>query len=284
VRLDVPGLTNINPPTSVMHPRYASPYMKLFVTISLLLLTILANGQVENDIRKSLSAGYLKEFNILMDSLYKLKRPIQVYRKTDRELVNGFREMVFQVERSVPKANNRFISTVYTFRLNLLVTDSDFVFYDFSEEKGRIIKGKTVTSYPTIIKYKNDSLYNLLKAEFNKSYNSNLNVSELFIEPPVYGTLCGRTATPPAERTKINNLVKTKNKAELLKWLKSTITEKQIYAIDGLYQLKRQGMKFSAEELKCIKNVLNKKGYAYTCSGCIYGQECIAELVKEFKF
>jgi hypothetical protein len=88
----------------------------------------------------------------------------------------------------------------------------------------------------------------------------------------------------PKGRRQIDEWVADRNKSKLVEWLTSTNTEKQVYAVDGLLQLKKTGMKLSDDELKIMKFVIGKSGTIYTCSGCIHMHLNIEAVTKEFKF
>ncbi|MDI9862345.1 hypothetical protein [Flectobacillus roseus] len=127
-------------------------------------------------------------------------------------------------------------------------------------------------------------MFTLLRQSFFKSFDGELNETELFIDDLVYGQACGFIGEDPKEKMIIDNLVATKNKEELFKWIKSTSFEKQIYAVDGLFQLKQSGTIYSAEELTIIKNVLNKKGTIFHCSGCVHSWTDVKRVTYKFKF
>ena len=82
----------------------------------------------------------------------------------------------------------------------------------------------------------------------------------------------------------IDSLVAAKNKVELFKWIKSTNFEKQIYAVDGLFQLKEAGTIFTSEEIELINMVLKKKGTIYHCGGCSHSWQDVRMVSYKFKF
>ncbi|HEX8546817.1 MAG TPA: hypothetical protein VF691_07630, partial [Cytophagaceae bacterium] len=87
----------------------------------------------------------------------------------------------------------------------------------------------------------------------------------------------------PEGRQQVGKWVADKNKRELLKWLKSANTEKQIYAVDGLYQLEKVGLKLSEEEKKILAFVVNKSGTMNVCFGCMHTKEEIVSVTRKFK-
>ena len=129
----------------------------------------------------------------------------------------------------------------------------------------------------------NKKLYWLLKQEFNHEFYAPLNESELFNDRIVYGDNCGLAPIDPPERIKIDRFVHKQSRDSLLKWLQSTNTEKQMYAVDGLLQLKQKGIALNSLELKLIQKILSKKGTIYTCFGCIYNSDKIERIKESFK-
>lgn len=105
----------------------------------------------------------------------------------------------------------------------------------------------------------------------------------MFVTDFVYGEHCGLAGVNPEGRQKIDKWVTNKNKPELLKWLKSTNTEKQLYAAEGLYELRKLGVRITDEELLILKFVTTKSGTVHVCSGCINSQDEISTVAMEFK-
>jgi hypothetical protein len=68
-----------------------------------------------------------------------------------------------------------------------------------------------------------------------------------------------------------------------LNWLKSTNSEKQLYAVEGVLKLIKSGSKFSKQELDLFSKVTNKKGTIKVCHGCIYSTQEISEIIKNIK-
>lgn len=201
-----------------------------------------------------------------------------------RDLVDGFKEGVVFFGYDVKDKDNPAMGTSYTLKVNIIATTSRIIFYELSERKYKNVPENWIPSYHTLDDFKDDSSYKVLQASFKSIFHTELNEKELFKTDFVYGERCGFGGINPDERVQANEFVATKNKPELLKWLQSSNTEKQIYAVDGLYQLKKLGIKLTEEDLKMIKFVTGKKGTMHVCSGCIYSQEEISDVVKIFKF
>lgn len=240
-------------------------------------------GQVQNDVKKVLDTKDFVAFKKFADNLSNRDKKISSHWKCLRDLTTDFKEGVFIFEKSVSDNDNPAISSVYTFRVTIITTKTQITYYELSEEKNKKVGNDWEPYYDPIYNFKDEKQFDSLKNSFKSIFKSDLNESELFITDFVYGEHCGIAGVNPKGRQQIDEWVTNKNKTELLNWLKSTNTEKQIYAVDGLFQLKKTGTKFTEEELKMIKFVINKSGTMYVCSGCIHSQDDINSVTKEFK-
>ena len=241
-------------------------------------------GQVQNDVKEILANKDYVAFSSYADTLSNSEKRISSHWTILRDLTADFKEGVFYFTKSVPDAKNAAISTVYTYRVRLLTTDKTILYYELSEKRNKKIQKEWVPYYDTLDYYKNDSLFSLLRQSFNKSFDGELNETELFIDNLVYGQACGLVGTDPDEKIIIDSLVAAKNKEELFKWIKSTNFEKQIYAVDGLFQLKVAGTTFTYKEIELINMVLNKKGTIYYCRGCSHSWQDVRSVSYKFKF
>jgi hypothetical protein len=259
-------------------------YRQLLTIFIFLLLTSDILGQVQNDVKKVLDSSNFVAFKKYADKLSNREKRISSHWECLRDLTANFKEGVFIFEKSVPDKDNPAISSVYTFRVTLITTDKSIVYYELSEEKNKKVGNDWESYYDPINKFKDKKLFDSLQNSFKRIFQSTLNENELFITDFVYGKHCGLAGVDTKGRQQIDEWVTNKNKTELLKWLKSTNTEKQIYAVDGLYQLKKVGTKLTSEEMKMINFVTKKSGTIYVCSGCIHSQDDIISVTKEFKF
>ena len=241
-------------------------------------------GQVQNDVKEVLSKKDFIFFKNFADTLSSSEQKISCHWTVFRDITTDFQEGVFYIIKSVLDSKNPAISSIYTFRVRVLASDKTIIYYDLSEKRNKKIRKEWVPYYDTLDHYKNDSLFTLLRQSFFKSFDGELNETELFIDDLVYGQACGRIGEDPKEKMIIDNLVATENKEELFKWIKSTSFEKQIYAVDGLFQLKENGTIYSTEELTIIKNVLNKKGTIFHCRGCFHSWTDVKRVTYKFKF
>jgi len=245
---------------------------KAILILITLILAINLSAQIQKDINNILLKKDINTFNKYTDSISKKDKRIKSHWEYLREL------------KPIPDKDNPCTSFTNMYRLTVLLTDNEIIYYNISEAKRDMENGNFAAPNPSIYKYKNDTAYTNLKTSFKKTYGANLNEKELFREDIVYGGACGIVGTPPKKKTEIDYIVKNRNRTDLFKWLQSTNTETQIYAINGYYQLKELGIKLTAQELRIIKIVMNKKGSILSCGGCMYSNEEISSAVKEFKF
>ncbi|MES2516282.1 MAG: hypothetical protein V4580_19160 [Bacteroidota bacterium] len=257
------------------------PVLTLLATLLCIVSVI---GQIQVEVNKILKTKNFTAFKKYADNLPSRSKQISAHWVVLRDLTPDYKEGVFYFEKSIPDKENTDVSSVYTFRLRLITSEKKILYYELSEKKNKKIAGHWEPYYETIDKFRNDSIYTIFQRSFQEIFRAEVNDRELFVDDFVYGLNCGNTGENPTGRKLINELVKYKDKKELLKWLQSTNTEKQVYAVDGLYQLKQTGLKLTVQELNMIKFVMGKKGTLYTCSGCIHMRQEINSVTKHFIF
>ena len=201
----------------------------------------------------------------------------------ERELINDFFEQIIEFNKEVQDEENSAIHTVYTHKIKLIKKKDGKVSYY------KIIKLKNVKSngdwVPTEIVLKENSNNSLkqMEIDFKKTYSHPLDYNGLFETDIVYGSHCGVVGMEPEYRIKMNQLVESKDTTTLIKWLKSTTVEIQLYAIDGILTLKNAGLYFDKSVLDLIDLIEKKEGEAYTCSGCNHWNQPINETIERIK-
>jgi hypothetical protein len=244
-----------------------------------------AFSQIEKVADKMLLTKDFIRFEKFADSLNKSKGNIRSHWEYKRELVQGYWEGVFYFEKYVKDKFNPAISSVYGFRVNLIATDSVIIYFDLGEKKNQKVDKEWVPYYESMDHFKNDSLFSVLNNSFIKTFRADLNFSELFNLSIVYSDGgCGYVGTLSKEKMQLDTLVMKKDLVSLRKWLGSSNTETQLYAVDGFHRLKKEGVLLTPMDLEMINAVLQKKGTVQTCSGCMYGLDEINRLAKDFKF
>ncbi|MDL2313266.1 hypothetical protein LJC68_10370 [Bacteroidales bacterium OttesenSCG-928-B11] len=255
---------------------------KIFLILIGIFLTSNSLGQVHEDVKKTLETKDFITFKETVDDLSNREKRIESHWKFLRDLTDEFKEGVFVFEKSIPIDD--ITCKVLRFKVNILATETQIIYYELWEKKYKEVKREKWISYDELIcSFIDEVLFDSLKISFKEIFKADINEKELFITDFAYGEMCSLSGTPPDGRQQINKFVADKNKSELLKWLKSVNTEKQIYAIDGLYQLEKQEILLTGEEKEIINFITNKKGSVYVCDGCLYYRQEIGDVIKDFK-
>ncbi len=192
-----------------------------------------------------------------------------------RQIIDSFYETSISFESFTTKKKDR--SDLDEFNLYLL-RSNDTIFYYRLDDPSHENKTRVIADYV------DSSLLNVLETSYLKTYAISINQSDFFIDTVIYGSGCGFAGINPEYRKRLDRLIKDKNIAALDKWLCSTTTEIQAYAVDGFYQLKKNGYNLTSRELQLVNLIKNKKGKIRTCSGCIYTDDLIGEILKDFNF
>lgn len=251
------------------------------------ILTFKLFFQDKDDIKSALST---KDFLKLENCIEKLFDEDKINGRWIyfREVAPGFNEGVFEFEQYIYK-NGKKTSSLEGFQIKLITSENEIVYYEFNDEKFKKVKSSWSDSeewekyYVPVEKFKNEKKINNLKESFKNNFQAELNEKELFLTNITFGNGCGAATMYSKERMQLNEFVAKKDTVSILKWLQSTNTEKQIFAIEGFLKLMKSGTKFSQQELDLFHNVTNKKGNVKVCHGCIYSTEEVSEIIKEIK-
>lgn len=253
-----------------------------------LLLVILWAGniraQIQDDVLQVLKPGNFTAFKQFSDSLTNREKGIRSYWELLRDLTPDFQEGVFIVEKSVRDEHDPNVSLTSSFKVKLLAGKTQIVSYELSELKYRKVADQWEAYEETIARFEDTPLLEELNYSFRALFRTELDTQDLFSTELVYGEHCGFAGTYPEGRYEIVQFVKNGNKEELLKWLKSPNSEKQVYAVDGLFQLYKQGTKPTQEELDIIAFVRHKNGRIQVCHGCMHTKDDIRSVLVKFNF
>lgn len=206
--------------------------------------------------------------------------------KPERELVSDFFEQFLEIYCDREDWSS-MVPFVYKYEISLLKKkNGEIAYYKIvrfeAMENGESPECET-TSHQTTVEERSTASLEILKNDFRKTYQAPLNFDALFQYDIVYGSHCGFSGTPTVYWKKMTKLVDSKDKETLISWLKSPNAETQLFGIAGILKLKAGGMKFNRYILKMIDAAAEKEGTAIACSGCLYGEESISELVKEMR-
>ncbi|RLD62943.1 MAG: hypothetical protein DRI84_10285, partial [Bacteroidetes bacterium] len=145
--------------------------------------------------------------------------------KLDRELVNDVFEIVIEFTKRVQGKMNSAVHTIYIHKVKLIKNkNGKIAYYKVVQLKNVKSKGEWVST-EIILKENSNSLFQQLKKDFKNTYSEPLDSKGLFKTDIVYGRHCGFAGIEPKYRVKMNELVMSKDKATLVKWLKSTTLE-----------------------------------------------------------
>lgn len=201
----------------------------------------------------------------------------------EREIVNDYFEQIIEFKKEVQDPENSAIHTIYTHKIKLVKKkEGDIAYYKVIKLKNVKSNGEWVPTEIIIEEKSNDKLEQV-KKDYVNTYSVSLNFDELFETEIVYGNHCGFAGMEPEYRVKMNKLIESKDTNTLVQWLKSATIEIQLYAIDGILTLKKEGVEFDQQVLDLIDLIEKKEGTAFTCSGCIHWNQPIDETIKRIK-
>lgn len=201
----------------------------------------------------------------------------------EREIINDFFEQIIEFRVEIQDEENPAVYSVYTNKISLIKTkDGRIAFYKINRLENVKINEEW-QKQDVVLQKDSSNLLRKLQSDFKNTYDQKLDFDELFETEIVYGSHCGIAGMEPEYRVKMNKLVESKDTTTLIKWLKSATIEIQLYAIDGILNLKKSGLKFDKSILELIELIENKEGEAYTCSGCTHWNRPINEIIERIK-
>jgi hypothetical protein len=261
--------------------------MKIFFSILLFVLTLQVSGQTLVEIKQLLEKKDFKAFeNYITKSAKKYSRVnpnsnMRVIWQLKSDLTPQYQECVVDIDESFPDKDDSAISTVERYRINILTTSKEIIYYDFSEKVNRTASWNDF-SLNVLDSFRNENLLTELNKNYLEHYKTSLNRNELFIDTCIYGRSCNLGQTPEL-REQLNTFIENKDLTKINIWLTSQIAEKQVYAIDALYQLKKKGYKFSTEQIRLIKLISGKRDYINICRGCITSSILLTQAIMNIK-
>jgi hypothetical protein len=200
---------------------------------------------------------------------------------TLRDITPDFQEAVIELEERFTKEKQKASKTVLRYKLTILATKSNIVEYHLF--RGESVISKTNDYYN--IKWHisdsfiNQQMFDSLQTSFNRIYKTTLNKKDLYIDNIIVGLGCGESVTAPEQLSQILTIAHKKDNKAFDSWLKSANVEKQIYALIGLYFMRKEGLKITEEQQKIIEQIKNKRGKINLCRGCKSYQDQIGEIV-----
>lgn len=201
----------------------------------------------------------------------------------NRSIINDFKEL--EIEISFNKITGPSSFFVYTFIIQLISFGDEIVEYNLLERSKIRLDNEwsRMEIKPDLFNNRDQNLYKQFKDEYFERYSKNLDSLQLWNSQITYGDQCGYNGSPPKYRIRLAHMVELKDVNTILNWLKSNNVELQLYAIEGVLILQKQGLRFDKNTFELIDVIEKKEGNAITCSGCIYWQQPINEIVKKIK-
>ncbi|MDJ1483396.1 hypothetical protein QNI16_23050 [Cytophagaceae bacterium YF14B1] len=261
-------------------------YKHFLLVLFLFFLSSSLNAQVQSSlvaVLQTKSFGKLKKY---MDSVNRNEGSATIYRDYIRNLTTGYKEVIFCVDARIYKKENPSSYEFDWFRVTCITTSKILCYYELSKRKDTLVGGQKEHYYETITRYRNDSTYQLFRNEFQTLFQTKIDEHELFDEESVYEEGCGPVGWPSEWEEKIRHFVKNKETDSLMVWLHSINTEKQLYALKGLSQLKKKDrLHLTAHEKKIIRFIKYKKGTVRYCKGCVFGPPpSVRRIARKFHF
>lgn len=257
---------------------------KFILLFSVLIYTSKTFCQFESNLNKVLAGKDFLEFSVYLENLKNTERPVNWNWEYLRDITGDYQEGVLFIEKFITDKENQNTGTFYTYKVSIITTNKKIAFYKLEKESMLSELNIKALKYSTIAELQDEIAFTKFENAFFEIFHVDLNEQDLFNTEIVYGEVCGLVGIYPEERIQMEEFVLNKDKKSLLNWLCSANTETQIYALDGLNQLKINGVTLTEQELKMINFVLTKKGTFHVCSGCFYSTPEINRITKRFNF
>jgi len=244
---------------------------KQILIILLINLIYPAFGQKIDSIKVILSHRSFNQLDSFLTKINSDENHIFYKKGRNRQIIDSFSEITIKYEEWIAddSLNESFSSCEYLIHI---ITYSDSIIflkvYDYINNI-QLKTEDTLFYIDTIFIEKLTSLY-------QKTYGRQISVADLFSEDVIYGETLYRFG--------FNEYIKSCNIEAIDKMLCSPTTELQIFAIDALFQLKKNGYKPTDTELKLIELIKSKKGQIMYLNSASCNLVDISKITNEFEF
>lgn len=238
--------------------------MKIHFVILILLITLKLNAQQFEwkESKANLSTGVQ---NYIENELFskegigwrvKENKVILFERKYSRNLNDSTIQSLYRISKCRKRRNcNKFY-------LQIIETENRVIYFALREQDKEDLEQEEITSeYLQLVENHFERFGIKSKPDIQHKY---FNPIDLII----VGFGCSAGGTPMPKFFETVELIKEKNKKELLEWCYSLIPEIRCYGAIGLKGLKEAGIKFNDSELDILEKVSNEETPVYQCSGC----------------
>lgn len=248
--------------------------MNKLITLIIIFIPYISICQIDSLVRPANMTSLLK----FEKAYHALNRTFTLHTPLIREILPNIRECMYKIEETIKYPDGGPGNRVLSYEINFLVKDTVIFWYQSFEKKYKKTNNDTWEPILLSVKsFKNKREYLEFEKSFFLLYKTELNSPDLLNDKIVYGIICTNAGAEPEYRGKIMALLSKNNIIEIRKWLTSPNVEKQVYAIDAIKLLERNGRKITSDEYAIIKLVKSKKGNLNTCFGCVYTFSNISE-------
>lgn len=255
--------------------------MRPLLFISFLAISINSFGQIEKQINSVLLKRDFHAFLEFAKNYYFERNGTRIDKGNIREIARGFQEALFTISKAYQF--NKGVSITCNPKLNVLTNNNKIIyFYLESKEMKDFPKNFEMTS-DTTYRFIDEIKMKELKKRFVLEYKANLNEADLFIDTIAVGTKCGHyPGFFTKEHDQITKWVQEKDTLNIYTWLQSANSEKQVFAVKGLFYLLQRGVQISDEKRTIARRIRQKKGTIYTCIPCDSRETLISKELEEF--
>ena len=255
--------------------------MKTILVILGLVTMQLSWSQQTFDWKSLLNNGSTTRLNELLDSIDLGERG-NLFDYYNRTLTISFNERIIYLEDSYGFDSTFSSWHINTYRISIIQSKDSIVFAKVDTIASAFEFDKKVTA--PVFEFKSEEKMKKVEDEFQQIYHTMLQWDELFNTSIEFGLRCGRTGWNTDEYIDISELVMKRRINRLSKYLSSSCLEKQLFRIQGFYELKEEGYKIDPSDKALIDIILAKKGEVIYCRGCIIQRMEMSHFREKFIF
>ncbi|MDH4473792.1 MAG: hypothetical protein QE487_14400 [Fluviicola sp.] len=255
--------------------------MKTILVILGLVTTQLSLSQQLFDWKSLLNHGSTAKLNELLDSIDLGERG-NLFDYYNRTLTTSFNERIIYLEDSYGFDSTNLSWHINAYRISIIQSNDSIVFAKVDTIASAFEFDKKV-NHP-VFEFKSKEKMKKVEDEFRQIYHTMLQWDELFNTSIEFGLRCGRTGWNTDEYSDVSELVMKSRINKLGKYLTSTCLEKQLYGIQGFFELKEKGYKIKPSHKALIEVILAKDGEVIFCSGCVIQRTEMSHFREKFNF
>ncbi|RTQ49777.1 hypothetical protein EJV47_13290 [Hymenobacter gummosus] len=240
---------------------------------------------VVDDASRVLTQRRLSSFQQFHANLSRQHPQAQTTEGSGRDVVRGFREYVFGFRVTVPTADHPESGVLYPYRVTLITEGDKIIYYVLAAQRNKRVADGWQPYHEPVKQYQDEAAFARLTSAYRGTFGVAPDLAALFDRTATYGAGCSLSGSGPRERRTVRELVARRDTATLLRdWLRSATAEKQVYGVEGFYQLRQQGLRLTPGQLRLILFIKRKRGRINTCSGCSYGSDEMSTATRAFAF